>query len=41
VTQTYPTVDNGYMSLPDGPGLGIELSDDIFRREDVVIRRVE
>jgi L-alanine-DL-glutamate epimerase-like enolase superfamily enzyme len=40
VTQTYPMIDNGSMPLPDGPGLGIELADDVLRRDDVVIRRV-
>jgi hypothetical protein len=29
------------MPLPEGPGLGVELTEEIYRREDAVIRRVE
>jgi L-alanine-DL-glutamate epimerase-like enolase superfamily enzyme len=41
VTHTYDDIENGFMPLPQGPGLGVELSDSIYRRDDVVTTRVE
>jgi galactonate dehydratase len=40
VTQTYPVIENGLMPLPSGPGLGIELTEQIYKRKDVMVRRV-
>ncbi|HET8548617.1 MAG TPA: mandelate racemase/muconate lactonizing enzyme family protein, partial [Bryobacteraceae bacterium] len=41
VTQTYSATENGFMPLPEGPGLGVELNEEIYRREDVVIRKLQ
>ncbi|MDX1981178.1 MAG: mandelate racemase/muconate lactonizing enzyme family protein [Bryobacteraceae bacterium] len=40
VGNTLPVV-NGQIPLPSGPGLGVELSDEVFRRPDVRIDRVD
>ena len=37
VTNTYPLGRNGWFSLPEGPGLGIELTPEVLRRADVKI----
>lgn len=39
VTETYPACD-GWLPVPDGPGLGVELHPDVLRREDLTIDRV-
>ncbi len=40
VTDPLPP-QKGYLPVPDGPGLGIDLDPSVFRRDDVEIRRVE
>lgn len=34
-------IEDGHMKLPEGPGLGMKLSDSLFKRDDVVVRTVE
>ncbi len=34
-----PRVENGFITAPDGPGLGIELLPDLPRRPDAIVRR--
>jgi galactonate dehydratase len=31
----YPAVEDGYFSLPDGPGLGMELNEDFIREHPI------
>lgn len=40
VTELMPAVD-GFIPVPEAPGLGMELSPGIFERDDVEIRRIE
>lgn len=40
VDRTYPAVE-GWMPLPDGPGLGVELTKEALARSDAVIARME
>ena len=40
VDRTYPAV-NGAMPIPDGPGLGVELTAETLRRADATIERFE
>ena len=39
VVDTLPRVRNGQITLPDAPGLGIELLPELFARPDAVHRR--
>lgn len=41
VTRTYEQTADGLMPLPGGPGLGVDLHEDVLRREDLVLHRVE
>ena len=34
-----PPIDNGFISVPEGPGLGLNLKPEVFKRKDVSIRR--
>ena len=34
-----PPVENGFIQAPQGPGLGMELNPDVFKRSDVRIRK--
>jgi galactonate dehydratase len=36
-----PPVKNGFISAPEGPGLGLKLNPDILKRPDAIIRRTE
>jgi len=36
-----PPVENGFISAPEGPGLGLKLNPDILKRSDARIRRTE
>ena len=36
-----PPLDNGRMTTPEGPGLGIELQPDLVQRDDATVRRSE
>jgi galactonate dehydratase len=40
VDRTYPAVE-GWMPLPEGPGLGIELLDSVLSRPDCTVERIE
>ena len=37
VTQL-PPVENGYITAPDGPGLGLELKPEVFERPDLTVK---
>ena len=41
VTRTYGELKDGWMPLPEGPGLGVELTADVLESSDVVIGRAE
>jgi L-alanine-DL-glutamate epimerase-like enolase superfamily enzyme len=34
-----PTVENGHLSIPEGPGLGITLREEMLRRNDLTLER--
>ena len=34
-----PPVDNGFISVPDAPGLGMALNPDVLKRDDVSVRK--
>lgn len=34
-----PNIADGYVHLPEGPGLGMDLRPEVFEREDIVIRK--
>ena len=34
-----PPLENGYIRIPDGPGLGTRLLPDLKRRPDAIVRR--
>jgi galactonate dehydratase len=36
---TLPPIDDGFISAPDGAGLGMALNPDVFKRDDVRIRK--
>lgn len=40
VTNTLPSKD-GYLPLPEGPGLGVELAPEVWQRPDVVVDRTD
>jgi L-alanine-DL-glutamate epimerase-like enolase superfamily enzyme len=40
VTTTLP-VANGVVPLPEGPGLGVELTPQVFARPDITVEQVE
>ena len=40
VTQL-PPIENGFISAPDGPGLGVKLNSDIFKRKDLRLRKTD
>ncbi len=40
VTQL-PPIENGFISAPDGPGLGVKLNSDIFKRKDIRLRKTD
>lgn len=40
VTRTYGDLTAGWMPLPEGPGLGVELTDEVLKSPDVVVAQV-
>jgi L-alanine-DL-glutamate epimerase-like enolase superfamily enzyme len=40
VTNTYPA-RGGQMPIPEGPGLGVELTSETLQREDATVHRIE
>ena len=34
-----PRIENGYVYPMEGPGLGVELKPDVFKRQDLTVRR--
>jgi galactonate dehydratase len=41
VTRTYGDLTDGWMPLPEGPGLGVELTEEVLKSGDVVVGRAE
>ncbi len=39
IVTTLPPFEHGYLALPDGPGLGVDLLPDLPLREDAIVRR--
>jgi L-alanine-DL-glutamate epimerase-like enolase superfamily enzyme len=38
VTQL-PPIEKGFITVPQGPGLGTKLAPDVLRRKDAIVRR--
>jgi galactonate dehydratase len=41
VTNTFPVTEHGWFDLPDGPGLGVELKEQVFARPDAKIELIQ